>query len=398
MEAFALTRQPIFDLHGHVAGYDVRFRPSSTGGDPLAEWLFTGSVAPLGRGRPVWVEVSEALIMRDAIVAPGDATLVALIPSAIEVTDGLLDKVDSLRAAGVPVALDEFQAPTGSADPLHELMRRASFVRVGADAASAEALVTACEAARCAGLTIAADQVGDERELAASTAAGAELFQGAHFAHPQPLPRSALPAATVNALHVLSLARNDNTPERDLERAISADPTLTFQLLRVVNSASMGGRGIVSVPHALRLTGRATLVRWLALAVLASRARHSAVDRELSDQAVRRAYMASFLAERCTAGDPQSAFLTGMFSMLDAVFRVPLADVLDMINVANGVRDALLDRSGQLGRIVDYMELFEMAQWESAGAVAAELGVPPGEAERAYGYADAEVAALLSGV
>jgi len=197
---------------------------------------------------------------------------------------------------------------------------------------------------------------------------------------------------------VLSLARDDATPERDLERAISGDPTLTYQLLRVVNSASIGGRGISSVSHALRLAGRATLVRWLALAVFASRADQSPLDRELSDQAVRRAFMANYIAERCVECDPQPSFLTGMFSMIDAVFRVPLVDVLDRINVVGDVRDALLHRTGLLARILDYIEAFELGQWEYAASLAQELGVEPDEAARAYGYADGELIALLAAV
>ena len=43
------------------------------------------------------------------------------------------------------------------------------------------------------------------------------------------------------------------------------DVALSYKLLRMVNSAAMGGRDIWSIGHALRLLGRAQIARWLGI-------------------------------------------------------------------------------------------------------------------------------------
>jgi len=182
-----------------------------------------------------------------------------------------------------------------------------------------------------------------------------------------------LPASTAAALRLLALARNPDTPDRQLESAVSSDPSLTFQLLRIVNSASSGGRGIQSIGHAIRLVGRSAFVKWLALAFAASRAGSSGVDNEIARQAVQRARMCESIGGR----DSGMLFLIGLFSLLDAMFRMPLSDVLERINLAPEAREALLNRTGPFGDALNFVEAYELGLWEQAADLAKQLGVPP---------------------
>ena len=185
---------------------------------------------------------------------------------------------------------------------------------------------------------------------------------------------------TATALRLLALARDSNTSDRDLESAVSSDPSLTFQLLRLVNSASSGGRGIQSIGHAIRLVGRSAFVKWLALAFAASRAGGSGVDNEIARQAVQRARMCEAIGGR----DAGTLFLIGLFSLLDAMFRMPLADVLERINLAPEARDALLDRTGPFGDALNFVEAYELGLWEQATDLAKGLGVAPDRISAIY--------------
>jgi EAL and modified HD-GYP domain-containing signal transduction protein len=142
--------------------------------------------------------------------------------------------------------------------------------------------------------------------------------------------------------------------------------------LRLVNSASSGGRGIQSIGHAIRLVGRSAFVKWLALAFAASRAGSSGVDNEIARQAVQRARMCEAIGGR----DAGMLFLIGLFSLLDSMFRMPLADVLERINLAPEAREALLDRTGPFGDALNFVEAYELGLWEQAGALGQQLGVP----------------------
>ena len=68
------------------------------------------------------------------------------------------------------------------------------------------------------------------------------------------------------------------------------------------------------------------------------------------------------LSQRIAGGAPEMtdrAFLTGVMSLMDTVFQVPMAQVLSTLPVADSVRAALLERSGPLGDLLGLAEALE---------------------------------------
>ena len=64
-------------------------------------------------------------------------------------------------------------------------------------------------------------------------------------------------------MRLLNLLHNPGRPDTALDAAFQSDIALCYKLLRIVNAAAIGGRGITSIPQAVRLVGRETLHRWL---------------------------------------------------------------------------------------------------------------------------------------
>lgn len=65
-----------------------------------------------------------------------------------------------------------------------------------------------------------------------------------------------LPSLPASVQNILTLLENSNTKLADLSRAISSDPSISFKLLRLVNSAYYGlGQKITSIEHAIVLLG-----------------------------------------------------------------------------------------------------------------------------------------------
>ncbi|MBL8441628.1 MAG: signal transduction protein, partial [Betaproteobacteria bacterium] len=52
-------------------------------------------------------------------------------------------------------------------------------------------------------------------------------------------------------------------------------------------------------------------------------------------------------------------FLTGVFSRLDKLLRIPLSDALSQITLPAPVREALIDRSGRYGSLLSVVEAAE---------------------------------------
>ena len=68
-----------------------------------------------------------------------------------------------------------------------------------------------------------------------------------------------VPLEQANLMRLLNLLRDPDTTDSALEEVFRADVRLTYRLLRIVNSASMGHTGVTSIGHGIRLLGRATL-------------------------------------------------------------------------------------------------------------------------------------------
>jgi EAL and modified HD-GYP domain-containing signal transduction protein len=77
--------------------------------------------------------------------------------------------------------------------------------------------------------------------------------------------------------------------------------------------------------------------------------------------AVRGKLMESLMRAETQADQPDldAAFLTGILSLLEALFEMPQETVLENLYVSEEVRLALLERGGRLGRLLALAELLE---------------------------------------
>jgi EAL and modified HD-GYP domain-containing signal transduction protein len=385
MSDIFVTRQPVFDRTDTAVAYELRFRPSDDGSDPFAASARNGSLELLRSDLPAWVRATREQLVDGTFITTEASALVVLVPPDIGIDEEVIAAVTKLAAHGVRVALDEFVLPQDSGAPLYRLLKPASMVRLDLRCQTLPALTPMLKTLKAMGKKVAADHVIDTTMYRDCFAAGFDAFQGPHFSHPEPLPLAALPASTVVALRLLALARDPETPDRELESTISADPGITYQLLRIVNSAALGGFGITSIPHALRLVGRTNLICWLGLASATSRAGAHGTADELIRQAVQRARFCESLAVPSNGLDKGTLFLIGLFSLLDAVFRVPMFEILNRVNLSVDFKDALLERSGAYADPLMLVELYELGLWQGAAEAAERLEFDPARLATCYG-------------
>jgi EAL and modified HD-GYP domain-containing signal transduction protein len=149
-----------------------------------------------------------------------------------------------------------------------------------------------------------------------------------------------------------------------------------MKLLRTVNSAAMGGRGIESIRHAVRMVGRAELHKWLSLLLVSSVAARGGMDMETVRNALVRARFAEQVGR--LGGDrrtSESLFMVGLFSLLDALLRVPLPEILQRIDLTEEIKRALLSRSGPYASSLALVEGWERAHWDVVSAEGSALGL-----------------------
>lgn len=141
---------------------------------------------------------------------------------------------------------------------------------------------------------------------------------------------------------------------RELEALLKQDPALSFNLLKLVNSAAYTHKATITTYHqAINMLGRRQLQRWLQL-LLYARQDHEAPPNPLLPLAAwRGAQMESLWLQ--LGGDEElhdEVFMTGVFSLLEALLGMPMAEIVGALKLPPEVAQALLSRSGPFGALL----------------------------------------------
>jgi c-di-GMP-related signal transduction protein len=106
---------------------------------------------------------------------------------------------------------------------------------------------------------------------------------------------------------------------------------------------------------------------------------HAALNKpkELYSMSLQRARMCEVLvANSNLKAKSEQAFLTGMFSLLDALLDSSLDQLLALLPLQDEVQTALLHHQGQLGQVLALLDAYEQADWGKVSAYCTELGIP----------------------
>jgi EAL and modified HD-GYP domain-containing signal transduction protein len=187
--------------------------------------------------------------------------------------------------------------------------------------------------------------------------AGFGWFSGAYPIQPQAGVDADDGTTRKRLLSLLGLVAAD-AGTCELETLLKQDPALSFQLLKVVNSAAFARGGpITSFAQAIGVLGRRQLQRWLQLLLYARQREDGLPNPLLPVAALRAAQMESLCKQRGGDRDEQDiAFLVGVFSLLDVLLGIPMDEIVAALKLAPDTAAALQQRSGPLGRMLKLVE------------------------------------------
>ncbi len=186
---------------------------------------------------------------------------------------------------------------------------------------------------------------------------GYEWFAGEYPLHPAPSNHPDDGSSRKRLMTLLGLLARD-AETRELEALLKQDPSLSYHLLKLANSAAFAHTShITSFAQAIGILGRRQLQRWLQL-LLYARQQPDGIPNLLLPIAARRAAQMEMLC-KLRGGEREAqdlAFMTGVFSLLDVLFAMPMQEIVGALNLAPIAADALLSREGPLGELLTLSE------------------------------------------
>jgi len=232
---------------------------------------------------------------------------------------------------------------------------------------------------------VIAEKVESAEAFKEAKGAGFTLFQGYYFCRPITCRATALPQRKLAYLQLLAALRQPNVGVREIEEIVKHDMSLSYRVLRCVNSAAFGLRSeVTSIRQALVMIGIAPIRKWVSVWSIAGLT--SGGTSELATVSLLRARCCELLGEKLGGRVADSEmFLLGLCSLLDAILDKPLAEAIADLPLSAAARAAVLGTDRNTARcVLDGVVAFENGLWDEAALAVHSAGLSPAMLAEAY--------------
>ena len=374
-----MARQPIFGRQENVVGYELLFRSGlenffSSKDVDMASRAVVDSFLLMGMelltgGRKAFFNFTRDLLLKDcATVLPHEVAVVEIIET-VEPDEEVLSACKRLKRAGYLLALDDYTDPEAS-NPLTDL---ADIIKVDFLLTSVQDRKALVSKFRPRGIQMLAEKVETREEFDQAAESGYKYFQGFFFCHPEIISVADIPSFKLNYVRVLRAVNEREMNLDELERAIKCEPALCYRLLRYLNSPVFSfWNQIKSIQHALTLLGEKEIKKWTSLVVLVALGEDRPA--ELVVASLVRARFCELLAPVVGMRDRKAdLFLMGLLSLMDAILRRPMTELLAEMPVSTDIKLALLQGDSRLSDVYGLTLAYEKGDWEKLSDSAARL-------------------------
>lgn len=369
MDVF-VARQPIFDRSFRVFGYELLFRQSTENfynaidGDQATSSVITNSLWVIGlehltNNRQVFVNITEKILREETLSILPPVQVVLEILETIDPTDEIIAKCKELKRKNFMLALDDFVFHSR----FQSLVELADIIKIDVLATPYLLQKELIQRYTNTKIKYLAEKVETYEQYEQALTLGYSYFQGYFFSKPVVVSGKDIPTSKLTVLKIIKDMNRDDLDIKRLKEIIQKDVSLSYKLLKFINSATFGFKlKIASIEQALVLLGQRETMKWLCL--VAAREIAKGKPNELLLISVVRARFSELVA--CETGvTPKAAeaFTMGLFSLVDALLDRDIAVILKQLPVTDEISDALLGRDNRLHDILQLARACEKGNW-----------------------------------
>jgi len=369
MQKIFLARQPIVDRKENLFAFELLFRSSNSedagvvdGTHATAQVMVNAfeemGIAEVLGAHKGFVNLDADLLHSDLIeLLPRKQVVIELLETII-IDSAIIARCHQLKAKGYSLALDDVVELNDEIKPLLSVVEVVKLDLMQIDPARLPGLVNELKQYP---VKLLAEKVEDREQARRCMEMGFDMFQGYYFARPEILSGKRTDPSRMALLRILALMLSD-ADNTEIEDAFKAHADLSYNLIRMVNSVGTGlATKISSLKHGLVVVGRQPLQRWVQLLLYASNKVEGRVSPLMQLAATRGKFMELVAQQECPEDRDYAdrAFMAGMLSLLATLLGEPLPDIMSRISLHEEVENALLKRSGNIGKLLTLCESLE---------------------------------------
>ena len=386
-----VARQPIFDRHKRVFGYELLFRSGfenccpPTDGTAASQhvvhtaWIELGLSALVGAKLPFVNFTRDLLLSGIADTLPADSLVIEVLED-IEPDPDVLDACRELKQNGYMLALDDFIYRPGM-DPLIAL---ADIVKIRMGETDLEEQRNHVRRVASDGPKLLAEKVETSQDFDRAVDLGFGYFQGWFFCRPEIVVTRTLTGSRLTYLKLIQAISRKELRLAEIEQIIRSDVSITHRFMKYLRTASFGFRSPVNdVHHALVLLGEKETRRWVSLVALGALSQNKPPEL-IINAAVRGRFCEALASETGLLDRKSDLFLVGVFSLLDTMLDQRMPQVLAELPLDTEIKTALEHHKNALSPVLEYVEAFEHGDWDTCDLVADQLRLDPNQVTRLY--------------
>jgi EAL and modified HD-GYP domain-containing signal transduction protein len=375
------TRQPIFDRSQNVFAYDLLFKSSFANLYQNPDWekanratlaldILSSYLRMISRGKRALVTFSDNMLLQDMVhMFPPDAIAVELQQNGAE-EEKIIRVCKEIRQRGYPLVLNCTKAETIA----KALIDSCDIVKVDSSKQNdhIKRLLTENGHKKPKLLTI---NIHSREDFNKAIEQGSAYVQGDFYAKPKHGISHELKFSNINHLLLLQEINRPDISFDRLEKIIKRDVSLSYKLLRYINSAYFGFPGeIRSIKYALALLGLLNIRKWLSKVTMQDLGEDKPAELVLNS--IIRARFCELLAPMIGLAERASElFLMGLFSMLDAFLDKPIELILSELPIHDDIKYALTGQACPFLTVYNLMRSYESGQWQDVSEYAKQANL-----------------------
>ncbi|MCK8105569.1 HDOD domain-containing protein [Pseudoalteromonas sp. 2CM41L] len=240
-------------------------------------------------------------------------------------------------------------------------------------------------------IKILAEKIETQADYHQAHKMGFDYFQGYFFAKPTMHEQQDIDYNYALVVAIYAQVMKPSPDIKQISALFEADAALAYKLMRLINSGVFPIQSkISSIKQALVYLGHERLKKFVSLIVTA----HTAGKKpaELMQVCVVRARFCELIAKQVSKSLVGEAFLTGLFSLLDAILDQPMSLLVEKLPFPDDIKAALLNEKNTLYYILNVVQAYETGSWWTLEKAVILLNVKsdvlPGLYNQAVDWAD----------
>lgn len=376
-----IVRQAISDENQKTFGYEILYTDNeynvdrsddSAAANAVENFLSTMDSEKFLDGKIAFLTFTNNLLERNIPKMFTTNKLVIQIEDSLITNPMSQNMITKFKQAGYKIAVIDFEF----APRFFGILDIVDYIKVNF-ARNDPSIDNIVNIGKSFGKKIIAYGIENQEQYNHAKSLGCALFQGSFVSEKMPSSIKKVNYLQSNFFLLMIAVTKDEPDIDEIESIISRDVTLTYSLLRLVNSAYFALRNRArSVKQALVILGLGQLKQWIYLLSFKQD------DGSMPDELIKISFLrATFASELVTFASDMpisrsEAYLLGMFSTLGKLMQLPLEEVLAQLPVSDEIKNGLLKQEGRAGLLYKLIISYENADWRTMSEAAAELNIP----------------------